>query len=151
MVREWLKMTWNVWSLKDLYHKCRMARSKVKVIKAILGNLVYPIWRTRNEAVWHKLPHSRLLAALVLRPTNNSPLSCSFCNHSPTTQQLVQVTLAAADHSTAPTAVLDPSNAIPAAAPHPPYPRSSWSGIGYGDHTSLRQCVDFEHLFCFLS
>ena len=54
MLRQWLTVMWNVRSLKDLYRKRRMPRSKVKVIEAILGNLVYAIWRARNEAVWHK-------------------------------------------------------------------------------------------------
>ena len=54
MLRQWLKVMWNVRSLKHLYRKRRMPRSKVKVIEAILGNLVYAIWRVRNEAVWHK-------------------------------------------------------------------------------------------------
>ena len=54
MLRQWLKVMWNVRSLKDLYRKCCMPRSKVKVIEAILGNLVYAIWRARNEVVWLK-------------------------------------------------------------------------------------------------
>lgn len=53
MVRQWLKLTWNVLSLKDLHRKRRL-RPKVKIVEAILGNLVYAIWRARNEAVWHK-------------------------------------------------------------------------------------------------
>lgn len=54
MVRQWLKVPWNVWSLKDTHRKRHMPRRKVRIIEAILGNLVYAIWRTRNEAVWNQ-------------------------------------------------------------------------------------------------
>lgn len=53
-LRQWLKVTWNIKNLKDLYRKRRMPRGKVKIIEAILSNLVYAIWRVRNEAVWNK-------------------------------------------------------------------------------------------------
>lgn len=52
LVRHWLTMNWNVRDLKDLYRKRHMPRNKVKIITAIMGNLIYAIWRTRNEAVW---------------------------------------------------------------------------------------------------
>ena len=47
-------MPWNINNLKDLLRKCRLPRTKMRLVEAIFCNLVYTIWAVRNEAVWKK-------------------------------------------------------------------------------------------------
>ena len=52
-LKDWLGFNWRVTTSKDLYRKCRMSKSIVRLIEATFCNLVWTIWSVRNEAVWH--------------------------------------------------------------------------------------------------
>ena len=50
----WVRVTWSIKNMNDIHHKHYMPKTKLKLLEAIFGNLVYTIWNVRNEAVWQK-------------------------------------------------------------------------------------------------
>lgn len=52
-VRNWLGVPWSIRNIQDFHRKHRGSRIKRSIIEAVIGNLIYTIWRTRNEVVWH--------------------------------------------------------------------------------------------------
>lgn len=53
-IRIWLGLSWSVQTIQDFHRKRRMPKAKRRFVDAVIGNLIYAIWHTRNEAVWHK-------------------------------------------------------------------------------------------------
>ncbi|XP_057543980.1 uncharacterized protein LOC130823377 [Amaranthus tricolor] len=53
-LKRWVRVTWSIKNMNDIYRTRRMPKTKLKLIEAIFGNLVYTIWNVRNEAVWQK-------------------------------------------------------------------------------------------------
>ena len=72
MLRQWLKVTWNVRSLKDLYRKHRMPRSKVKIIEAILGNLVVTV-----RLKWPEKSYENMIPVHIVDTKETSSLGSS--------------------------------------------------------------------------
>ena len=49
-----LGLNWNIENMKDILRKRRLPKAKSRLITAIFCNLVYAIWKVRNDAIWQK-------------------------------------------------------------------------------------------------
>ena len=50
----WIGVNWNIGNMKGILWKCHLPKAKSQLIPAIFCNLVYAIWKVRNDAVWQK-------------------------------------------------------------------------------------------------
>ena len=47
----WMGVKWNIGNMKDILRKRRLPKAKSRLIAAIFCNLVYAIWKVRNDVV----------------------------------------------------------------------------------------------------
>lgn len=53
-LRQWLDFSLNIRNLQDLLRQSRTPRPKLRIIEAVMDNLIYVIWHARNEVVSHR-------------------------------------------------------------------------------------------------